>query len=445
MKEAGIICTASSHPTTGWVVPFTVVEEKPSGKRRRFIAWPKGKNAQDDYEADVPLEHISRYLDVVYDETATLFDLKASFFQVALPHNIRASFRCRTESGELVEFARLSMGYKCIPEILNTITRVLAGDPAMVLPQYAAPKELKIHVWIDNIRISGPHEKVEAWGQRILHNMQRCGVTIGEQQLKTKEYDFIGVHFNHKDNTVSLSEKTIKKLQQTPSLDTTTVEQLESTVSRMMYAGGVRGESLFPYYFFLKIVRRRLSRLNRGLIRPQDPANLSATVKDIGHSWLTTLLQNEPVHPPQKLPSTATLVTDASMYGWGALLFKDSGEVLAAGGAWAHPPHMISQAEARAVHLALHAFKQYLHGPVDIRVDNTTVMHIMQKGNTHSQALVKEADAIDKVLRLHGVRATWNYVASEQNPADGISRGKPVHSVDLARGWNLRWGEREAG
>ncbi|ORC89196.1 uncharacterized protein TM35_000132000 [Trypanosoma theileri] len=80
MKEAGIICTASSHPTTGWVVPFTVVEGKPSRQRRRFIALPREKNDKDDYEADVPLGHISRYLDVVYDETATLFDLKASLF-----------------------------------------------------------------------------------------------------------------------------------------------------------------------------------------------------------------------------------------------------------------------------------------------------------------------------------------------------------------------------
>ncbi|ORC85957.1 uncharacterized protein TM35_000311430 [Trypanosoma theileri] len=97
MKEAGIICTASSHPTAGWVVPFTVVEGKPSGQRRRFIALPRENNTQDYYEADVPLGRISRYLDVVCDETATLFDLKASFFQVALPENMRANFRCHTE------------------------------------------------------------------------------------------------------------------------------------------------------------------------------------------------------------------------------------------------------------------------------------------------------------------------------------------------------------
>ncbi|ORC92306.1 uncharacterized protein TM35_000045200 [Trypanosoma theileri] len=445
MKEAGIICTAFSHPTAGWMVPFTVVEEKPSGQRRRFIALPREKNDKDDYEADVPLAHISRYLDVVYDETATLFDLKASFFQVALLVNMRASFCCRTESGELVEFTRLPMGYKCSPEISNTITLVLVGDPELVMSQYAAPQDLHIHIWIGNIRISGPHKKVEAWGKHILKNVQHCGATIGEQQLNTKEYGFIGAYLNHKNHTVSLSDKTIKRLQQAPSLDNATVEELESTVSRVVRAGGVRGESLFPYYFFLKIVRRRLSRLNRGLSRPQDPANLSATAKDIGHSWLNTLLMNGPVHTPQKMPSTATLVTDASMYGWGALLFKDSGEVLAGGGAWEHTPHMISQAEARAVHLALRGFKMHLTGPLDIRVDNTTVMNIMQKGNTHSQTLLKEANAIDRVLRPYSITAKWSYVASENNPADGISRGKFIKKSDLAKVWNLRWGEREAG
>ncbi|KEG06908.1 putative target of rapamycin (TOR) kinase 1 [Trypanosoma grayi] len=46
MKRAGIIQTASKPPTAGWVVPFTVVKEKPSGPRRRFIAWPQAKNEQ---------------------------------------------------------------------------------------------------------------------------------------------------------------------------------------------------------------------------------------------------------------------------------------------------------------------------------------------------------------------------------------------------------------
>ncbi|ORC85418.1 putative target of rapamycin (TOR) kinase 1 [Trypanosoma theileri] len=86
---------------------------------------------------------------------------------------MHASFCCRTELGELVEFTHLPMGYKCSPEILNTITRVFSGEPELVMPQYAAPKKLKIQVWIDDTRISGPYGKVKAWGEQVLHNMQK--------------------------------------------------------------------------------------------------------------------------------------------------------------------------------------------------------------------------------------------------------------------------------
>ncbi|KEG05936.1 rab1 small GTP-binding protein [Trypanosoma grayi] len=146
MEKAGFIQTASKPPTTGWVMPFAVVGEKPSGPRRRFIAWPKAKNEQEDYEGMVPLGRTSRYLGAVCDGAAAILDLKASFFQVGLPAERRRNFRCRTEKGELVEITRLPIGYKCSPEIAYTISRVLAGDPEVVKPRYAAPPELTLHV-----------------------------------------------------------------------------------------------------------------------------------------------------------------------------------------------------------------------------------------------------------------------------------------------------------
>ncbi|KEG06395.1 TcC31.12 [Trypanosoma grayi] len=445
MKKAGIIQPASKLPTTGWVVPFTVVEEKQSGPRRRFIAWPKAKNEQEDYEALVPLGHISQYLGAVYDETAAIFDLKASFFQVGLPAETRGNFRCRTEKGELVEFTRLPMGYKCSPEIVHTITRVLAGDPEVVKPRFAAPPELTLHVWIDNLRITGPRKSVELWGNTIMGNMRDCGATVGEHETLTTRYEFIGVCFNHTARTVSLSDKTLRKLKSATPLHKISVEELECLTSRMMYAAGVQGGSLFRHYFFLKMVRRRLSRLNRGLVDARGPAALPPFALTVGQKWLDTLLQNNPVYPPRALPTSGTLVPDASLYGWGALLFKGSGEVWATGGAWEKAPHIIAQAEARAVGLALLAFKGNMPITLHICIDNTTVMHIMKKGNTHSDALVGEAGLIDRVLRDQGLHASWDYVASKNNPADGISRGAKVLPTDIAKGWDLRRGAREAG
>lgn len=80
LLEASIIEPADARPTTGWVVPFSVAEEKTTGKRRRWIAWPWEKNEEDLYEASLPLEHISVYLPAVHRSTASCLDLRASFF-----------------------------------------------------------------------------------------------------------------------------------------------------------------------------------------------------------------------------------------------------------------------------------------------------------------------------------------------------------------------------
>ncbi|RNC57280.1 rab1 small GTP-binding protein [Trypanosoma cruzi] len=80
LKEAGIIEDALSIITGGWIMPFSVVEEKPTGLRRRWIAWPRDKNRDDSYEANVPLLHISHSLPPVMAEAASCLNLKASFF-----------------------------------------------------------------------------------------------------------------------------------------------------------------------------------------------------------------------------------------------------------------------------------------------------------------------------------------------------------------------------
>ncbi|EKG00282.1 hypothetical protein TCSYLVIO_008786 [Trypanosoma cruzi] len=92
LRKAGIIEDASSTITGGWIIPFSVVEEKTTGLRRRWIAWPRDRNRDDPYEANAPLLHISHYLPPVMAEAASCLELKASFFQVALPRETRQLF-----------------------------------------------------------------------------------------------------------------------------------------------------------------------------------------------------------------------------------------------------------------------------------------------------------------------------------------------------------------
>ncbi|KAF8284760.1 hypothetical protein TcBrA4_0043610 [Trypanosoma cruzi] len=134
---------------------FSVVEEKTTGLRRRWIAWPRDKNRDDPYEANVPLLHISHYLPPVMAEAAFCLDVNSSFI-VPLPRETRHLFRCRVEDGTLVELTRLPMGYKASPEILQIIiTSAIAGVTTVVHRLWAAPPSVRIDVWIDNIRIAG--------------------------------------------------------------------------------------------------------------------------------------------------------------------------------------------------------------------------------------------------------------------------------------------------
>ncbi|CCD20122.1 hypothetical protein, conserved (fragment), partial [Trypanosoma vivax Y486] len=180
MERVGVVFEASQKPTKGWVAPFTVVGEKPAWLRRRFVALPKGKNDHDDCEADAPLPRVPCYLHAAFGEVTIVFDFKASFFQVSLPQGNRASFRCRMETGMLVKHVRLPMGYKCSPGMLRTVARALAGDTAVMSSRCAALKSLKMRVWIDNIRTSGPRRGVEKRGRVATQNARQCVATLGE-------------------------------------------------------------------------------------------------------------------------------------------------------------------------------------------------------------------------------------------------------------------------
>ncbi|ESS66831.1 hypothetical protein TCDM_04498 [Trypanosoma cruzi Dm28c] len=91
-RKAGIIEEASSTITGGWIIPFSVLEEKTTGLRRRWIAWPRDKNRDDPSEANAPLSHISHYLPPVMTEAASCLDLKAFLFHFSLPRKTRHHF-----------------------------------------------------------------------------------------------------------------------------------------------------------------------------------------------------------------------------------------------------------------------------------------------------------------------------------------------------------------
>ncbi|PWV04563.1 hypothetical protein C3747_148g82 [Trypanosoma cruzi] len=179
LRKAGIVEDGSSTITGGWIIPFSVVVEKTAGSRRRLTAWPRDKNRDDPYEANVPLLHISHYLPPVMAEAVSCLDLKASLFQVSLPRETRHFFRCHVEDGTLVELTRLPMGCKAVPEILQIITSAIAVVTTVVHSLWAAPPSARVDVWIGNIRIAGSKSGATLWEAQVLRNADSCHATMG--------------------------------------------------------------------------------------------------------------------------------------------------------------------------------------------------------------------------------------------------------------------------
>ncbi|RNF09999.1 target of rapamycin (TOR) kinase 1 [Trypanosoma cruzi] len=199
MKEAGIIVDASFTVTSGgWIIPFSVLEEKTTGLRRRWIAWPR-KNRDDPYEANAPLSQISHYLPPVMAEAASCAELKATFLRVFVAAGTRHFFRCRVEDGTLVELTRLPMGYKASPEILQIIiTLAIAVVTTVVHRLWAAPSLVCIDVWIDNIRIAGSKSDVTLWEVQVLCNVDgRHAMMEEDRESDATHYTFLWVLFDH--------------------------------------------------------------------------------------------------------------------------------------------------------------------------------------------------------------------------------------------------------
>ena len=128
--------------------------------------------------------------------------------------------------------------------------------------------------------------------------------------------------------------------------------------------------------------------------------------------------------PFLRLDPTMTIVTDASMEGWGGHL----GDWVISGqwsSAWAK--HHINWLELQAVWLTLqHFLPQVRDTAVDVLTDNsTTVAYINKEGGTQSPTLCYLALDLWAWCRQHGIYLVANHISGVRNVlADALSRGK---------------------
>ena len=417
------------HPTTGTARPFTVVEEKPDGPRRRFILWPKSQNdaLQLDFRSQVPLTHVSGYLDAVLQQSAVLRDLALGFWQVDLSQSERANFRFRLSDGRIAQPTRLPMGLCVSVDIMQRVTEILAGHPRSARDAFGKDPD----VYIDGVRFAGSVDQCVAYARFIDARAARFRVTLKERgEPPMANYTFIGVDFDHAKRSVVASAKTLRKLANDDvCAGVATFDTLRRFAGRLFHAAACNRTPLAEFYFIIKKLRRLISGFNRGVVQDCSLVELSS-----GFLLSTQDLVNR-VHVPLVIreatgAAPATLCTDASLKGWGGVLFLPRGDMLVVGDKWGeqHLGADISVLELEAVRLSLEALAVSLSavGALSVRVDNSSALASLVRGGARAEALNTAVRNLAGAMRLFPFVVDVGYVKSAANPADFPSRGLPV-------------------
>ena len=435
LLETGVISRVGSEvvkarPSMEWVIPFTVVEPADDdSERRRFIAWTRGDNnrIREEYKPEVPVCHAAYYLHRVRDQCAIKRDLACGFWQVKIPVESRQKFRFRDEEGTLYEMNVMPMGHRCAPEIMHTLTATIGGDPRYCNRDASFPGG-GLDVYIDGIRFAGEVSKVNEYARfidRRAINVNAKFKDHGDPPMDV--YTFNGVTFFHRDGKVSLGPKLTRRLQSDDFL-AGTYGSLEAGVGRLIFASAIMGICMPEYHLELKIVRRRICRLNREPNLLDDKVPLPTSVRIRLMAWRDKLLYRSPVTPPRHpdtVPHQHTLFTDASSVGWGAVLYLDYGPMFCTGAQWpADFNYEVNRAEARAVRLAFEKFQIHFKKDtcVDLFIDNTSCVAAVNRKVSKSNGITEELRRLLHFLNKNGLAVKAEYVRSSENPADHYSR-----------------------
>ena len=291
-------------------------------------------------------------------------------------------------------------------------------------------------MWVDNIRLSGSRQQVEAASARLDATAKQYGISWKHADSFTaaERYDFIGIAFNHAEKQVAPAQKLLEKLA-AEDLSNISAGGVEALVGRLVHASAICGLHIGAYYVPLKWARRIVNGLNAGRLDVAQAVVMPPSVRAQFCRWMADV--RRPARVPHCTSAGAyTVFVDASLRGWGGVLVhRLTGRVTVCGAQWdplwlgAH----INELEAEALRLVvLQLPPDAAGGRVRVIVDNTTVRHVARKGVClASQRLNDAVLAALAHLRTLGCACSLQWLRSAYNPADLPSR-VPMSAVSGA-------------
>ena len=395
---------------------FPRVEEREEGDRRRPLFEP----LINDIIANTPaLATTTQYTKrddirraVYHAEAGAQFDYAAWFDQISLAEEIQCFFGVRT-SPTPCTLPYVPMGFRPSCEVAEAITESIAHDPDN-------PGDVFVATCVDNILFLGNSNDLQRSGDSFVARSAQVGAILKDARVTiTRQYDFLGEHYDHTTKTRALTEKTRLKCAYVNKIIGTrplTTRQFMAIIGLLIYASNTLRILLARYHFVL----RHLASLAR---TPLDEKQRTPThIADLIRDWSATAMANVAVNvwDPEEEP----LYTDASAEGWGVMSINRNGTIIRFGQPWSMTDRNLWNVNSSVAAEPL-AIRKAVATMVPVWAKNVMIYTDHEPMIFAAQKTVGKAYSYSAVLRFLGefqTRFHFRFVEGILNPADPLSR-----------------------
>jgi len=428
MRALGRYARIEDDEIRGLSNVFTVPEVAKA--RRRHILEPLLNDSMTaaDFD-DVSLPTFSSIRHSI-GEYALQFDAAAFYDQFPLSPSVSSFFSFVTPSGSW-RYTRLPMGFRPACFIAQTAMEVLADVDV---------PGVKVFVYIDNVLFSSDcPSSLERAAAIFKERCSSANVTLNDEANDSRTaFSFLGVQYDTAARTAKNTTKTAEKLSvaqqiviaSRPLHSPCSLRQVAAIFGILFWAQSIVPLPLFRYFGAMQYFRSLpLLAVRTSWNAPAPP--LPPTARQHLFSWLAdaAALPCVPIVPPPTPGPELRIWTDASAFGWGALVERIAdGAILRLGRPWSREDraqHNIASsviAEPLAFRRAVLSVCTLATRAIEVRSDHLPPVWAWRRG---SGRIAAYNDCIAHVAHAFpDLHVDVQFVKGVENKdADAISRG----------------------
>jgi hypothetical protein len=408
LMESEIVEKMSERDVKG----FSIVYKTPEVEKKRFrlICDCIVCNVQEKEIEKVKFGNIGevkkKFVGMLW---AACFDFRAWYYQLAYAGGEYCAFKV---GKQFYKFLRAPMGHK------NAVAA--AHNMSLFLSEGSKNKD----VIIDNVCImSREKNMVVEETATFLKKCEEHNVTLSEGRPASQMVTHRGMVFDLVGQCVKLKEKFVEKFSRRADFllaDLYVSERkLESLLSMFAYCRAVgTADDTLLFSLCKQLARQKANEQSKQKWWTDSRRELEELKK--------VVLTNKAVPLEEQVPPTqVVLFVDASPKGWGAVMVKNQ-RIFTDKGKFAKEEN-IAVLEMKAVKEALRSdeFKLY-YQKVVLYTDNEVVRYALKAKRSRCLPIHKEIKTIMAHNRAHCLHVVVERVDTKSNPADPLSRGKPL-------------------